>query len=296
MGKRKQTKKFKELMCSPSRKNKKDYSCYNDNTLKKMRKRWNRTHKKDKIESNRSKDIWVELNKNLRKVCNKESCWLEQDFMNGVDKDEIKRKTWAPQHPETWKDNPNTWLNSLDIEGVMKQYEDTYKDFKFIGPSPIDFDTIMEENNSDNYKGKKQAVWPELKNLNINKQKKKGINKIGIIFNLDPHTKGGSHWVAMYIDIKKSKIYYFDSNGIDAPKQVKALVKRIKAQGRAIGKNFSYEHNSFEHQMEDTECGIYTLYFIINMLKGRNFSYFKQNRIADETMMKLRKKYFNQQL
>ena len=35
--------------------------------------------------------------------------------------------------------NKNTWLNSLDISRVMKQYEDNYKNFRFLGPSPIDF-------------------------------------------------------------------------------------------------------------------------------------------------------------
>ena len=30
--------------------------------------------------------------------------------------------------------------------------------------------------------------------------KDKGITKIGLIFNLDPHYKEGSHWVAMFID------------------------------------------------------------------------------------------------
>ena len=42
--------------------------------------------------------------------------------------------------PLKWKENKNEWLNTLDIEAVMKQYEKKYNNFIFIGPVPIDFD------------------------------------------------------------------------------------------------------------------------------------------------------------
>ena len=37
----------------------------------------------------------------------------------------------------------------------------------------------------------------EICNFNLNKMIK-NKKKIGFIFNLDPHTKGGSHWVSMF--------------------------------------------------------------------------------------------------
>ena len=82
--------------------------------------------------------------------------------------------------------NPNEWLNSLDISRVMKQYENDYKCFDFLGPSPIDFDTFKENN---------ECVWDEICNFDLNKSYTKGKRKFGFIFNLDPHYKGGSHWV-----------------------------------------------------------------------------------------------------
>ena len=39
--------------------------------------------------------------------------------------------------------------------------------------------------------------------------------------------------------------------------------------------------------------GMYCLYFIINMLRGKTVKYFEDNRIPDEKMLELRKKYFN---
>jgi hypothetical protein len=43
--------------------------------------------------------------------------------------------------------------------------------------------------------------------------KKAGINKIGIIYNLDVSSGPGTHWVGMYIDNKNNEINYYDSYG-----------------------------------------------------------------------------------
>ena len=51
-----------------------------------------------------------------------------------------------------------------------------------------------------------------------------------------------------------------------------------------------------EHQEKDTECGMYSLYFIIKMLQGANYKYLflnKKNLIRDKEMLNLRKKYFS---
>ena len=53
-----------------------------------------------------------------------------------------------------------------------------------------------------------------------------------MIFNLDPHDKPGSHWVALYSDVDKGGVYYFDSYGIDTPKEVKVLMDRLSNEGK----------------------------------------------------------------
>ena len=48
------------------------------------------------------------------------------------------------------------------------------------------------------------------------------------------------------------------------------------------------------HQKRDGQCGMYSLYFIIELLKeNKNIDYFKNNRITDEEMKDYRFKYFN---
>ena len=282
--------KFKKVNCAPVYNKENDnYTCYTDKSLEKMKRLWNMRHKDNKILANQSRGIWLDLRNKMKNICNTEKCWLEQKFIKNDLDNELRKTTFVPDQPKEWNNDPNTWLNSLDIERVMNQYEHAYKCFEFLGPSPIDFD----ENDEDG-----DPVWPELKYLNIEKELNRGKNKIGIIFNLDTHNKDGSHWVAMFINIKKGKIYYFDSNGIGPPNRVKKLINRIKEQGEKISIDFDYDYNTVEHQMEDTECGIYTLYFIIEMVKDRKWSEFIDDNkvIPDEKMMELRNKYFNNRL
>lgn len=280
-----------KLRCSPKTKgNKKKYTCFGGETLFKLKELWNARHPDDKIESNDDKSIWNQLNQKLSGVCNKESCWLKQKFVDGKLNKELET-SFAPVSPKEWEKNPNEWLSSTDILDVMKQYEKTYPCFDFIGPSPIDFDT---------HKLYGECVWEELCHFNIAEEIKKKRFKIGMIFNLDPHYKGGSHWVSMFVNIKKGEIFYFDSAGDKIPGQIMRLVNRIIKQGNQlqIPIHFKFDQNfPVEHQYGDTECGVYALYFIAHMLEDRhNSTYFKTHILDDKYMETFRKVYFNRDL
>jgi len=274
-----------KLNCSPNPDNKnKSYTCYSDTSLEKMKKFWNIRHPDNKISSDKPKEIWEQLKDNMNHSCKRESCWLRSKFMEGNLDSELLNYTFAPSAPKEWNAKPNEWLSSLDIEGVMKQYENYYKCFEFLGPSPIDY---------DHHKLYGECVWEELCNLNISEQMKRNINKIGIILNTHPHNKGGEHWISMFVNIKRKQIVYFDSNGNKPPTQVSKLMNEIKNQGKQLGIDFKLYANEIEHQKTDSECGMYCLYFIIEMLKDNDLDYFLKNEIHDNKVFKLRKKYFN---
>jgi hypothetical protein len=275
---------FKKEKCAPNPKSNSDFTCYTDDALKKMKELWNVRHPDCKIKSEKSDKIWEELRDLMGETCNRESCWLRQKFIeNNLDKD-LLNYTFAPKKPKEWDKDPNTWLNSRDILSVMKQYEKYYTCFDFIGPSPINYDTHI-------YDG--ECVWKELCEFSLKEQIQKGKTKIGIIFNLDPHYLSGSHWFACFIHIPKRKLYYFDSYGEPAHKQVHKLFNMIKKQGKELNMEFTEIHNRLRHQYSDSECGMYSLYFIVEMLKDKNPEYFLKHRIDDKLVMALRKKYFN---
>jgi hypothetical protein len=282
---------LKQVNCSPKDKNEmNDFTCYTDKALFKLRDKWNLRHPDVKITTNEPKEIHGLLKNYLSNVCNKESCWLKQKGEFG-NLDEDLKDSFAPESPTEWKKNPNEWLSSLDIIKVMKQYEKAYKCFDFIGPSPIDF---------DKRKIYGECVWEELCNFSLEDQIKDGKTKIGIIFNTDPHNKPGEHWISMFINIKKKKIFFFDSVGNKAPKEIMEFVEKVKKQGHNMTPkiNFIYDENHpVEHQYGNTECGIYSLFFIVHMLEDKmTENYLKTHKLKDEYMHKFRKVYFNDQL
>jgi len=287
----KKTKKFKKQQCGPSGNGRK-YTCIRDQSICKLKTLWNKRHPDNKIQNGSIRNTWTQLQGKLKNVCNKESCWLKQKFASGGIGNELS-VAFAPESPEKWKKNPNEWLSSNDIIAVMKQYEQKYKCFDFIGPSPIDYDT---------HKMYGECVWNELCHFDLKEQIDSGKTKIGVIFNLDPHYKGGSHWVSLFINIKKASIFYFDSVGRTIPAQIKKFVDMVKRQGLHLPTDkqilFKYDENHpQEHQMGDTECGVYSLYFIIHMLEDKHDEdYFKTHLITDKCVQKFRKVYFNESL
>jgi hypothetical protein len=197
-------------------------------------------------------------------------------------------EAFAPESPKEWEKNPNEWLSSLDILQVMNQYEKKYKCFDFLGPSPIDYDT---------HKLYGECVWDELCHFNLDSQIKKGFTKFGVIFNLDPHYKGGSHWVSLFINIKKHTIFYFDSTGEAIPAQIKKFVDDVIKQGRELKKpiNFIFDENHpVEHQYGNTECGIYSIFFVIHMLEDKiTGHYMKTHILKDKYIEQFRNIFYN---
>jgi hypothetical protein len=282
--KRRRTRKL--LNCSPKDKSElNQFSCYTNTSLYKLRDLWNVRHKDAPIRTNDAKQIHRELSNHMRNVCNKESCWLKQTFAN--DSSNELKQSFAPDSPAEWKTKPNAWLSSTELIKVMKQYEKAYKCFDFIGPSPIDFDL---------QKLYGECVWEELCNFNVEQQIKLGKTKIGMIFNTDPHDQPGEHWISMFVNLKTHSISFFDSVGDTAPNEVKILVERIQSQGRNLTTpiEITYDENHpVEHQYESSECGVYSLFFIVHMLEDKITSkYLKTHILKDKYMESFRKIYF----
>jgi hypothetical protein len=282
----KKNKTFKKLNCSPENKDK-EYTCYTDDDLVKLKQMWNARHPDRPITTNVSKDIWAQLKEYYLSICNKESCWVRKMTKNTKMERELL-DAFAPESPKEWNKNPNEWVSSIDILKVMKQYEKKYKCFNFLGPSPIDYDTPKLYG---------ECVWDELCHFNLEQQLKKGYKKFGIIFNLDPHYKGGSHWVSLFINVKEKTVFYFDSAGEAVPAQIKKFADMVISQGKqlSIPINFKFDQNHpVEHQYGNTECGIYAIFFIIYMLEDKiTATYLKTHILKDKYIEKFRNVFYN---
>ena len=281
---------FKKLKCSPYSQilNKNSSykldkkTCYSRAHLEKIKNKWNSQNSNNKINESEPNKLWDLLKEKFNHKCQDESCWA--DTMNEQD----IRDLFAPKSPGSWKLNPTEWLTSSDINNVMNQYKKAYKCFDFIGPSPIDFDTMET---------KTECVWNELCKFNLESQIKKGKFKIGFIFNTDPHTRSGSHWISLFINIKTSMIFYFDSAGKIVKPNIKAFADRVIDQGKKIATpiHFKFDQNyPKRHQYGRTECGIYCLFFIIQMLLDKlTAEYLKKHVINDKYIEQFRNVYYN---
>ena len=304
-------KKLKIMNCSPVMKNKRatTNTCYNTDVLLKIRDEYNNNHPNNQhIVGDDPTYVWNELKNRLN--CSSEDCWLkelkDENLRNKIDK-----YVFSPDSPPEWKSNPNEWLSNFDILDVLSQYEDEYPHFNFIGPTTIDFDTRLPKRNN-------MCVEKELCSIHLQNELRDKKTKIGIIFNLDEHDEKGSHWVSMFIDLEEKFIFYFDSAGDLIPPEIRILKDRLIRQAKKLTPplKLMYKHNyNVEHQLENTECGVYSLFFIITMLTGdckcgdldkhnnikdRNnmslkdkMALFQKGRIPDSYIERYRKIYFN---
>jgi hypothetical protein len=225
------------------------------------------------------KYLLSEFNKRMGDKCDSQKCWSEQTFVDQMKmsaRNELQKYTFRPDGPE----GRFEWLNTLNINDVMYQSEKTYPDFKFLGTVPIDFDNFERFG---------------FKSLNYKKLLESGKSKIGAVFNLDKHNEPGSHWVAMYSDIKKGEIYFFDSYGVRPDKRIRAFMRRVESFcSTGLGlKNVKVDYNKVRHQYQNSECGVYSINFIKRLLRGDTFEEICNSKIPDEKINKCRNVYFS---
>lgn len=275
--------------CSPGTKpNPKTCSCLSKDSLLKIAGKWNDNHPDNQIKySSKSSPakLWSSINEKMKDKCKSEWCWIQQEFIQRINSDDINN-AYRPSMPKSWDQNKYEWLKTDDIENVMDQYEEAYPEFYFIGPVPIDFDKPY---------GIGHCVVDELCKLNLTKVYNKGYRQIGVVFNLDPHDKPGSHWVSMFCDMKSKGIYYFDSYGMKPPDEVETLMKRLQNQAKLLNINMKIRSNDIRHQYKNSECGVYCLFFITQLLKGHKFNQLIKSPIMDESMNKKRNFFFVKQ-
>lgn len=217
-----------------------------------------------------------------------EHCLLDKAPLNENIKKTLRKRYLRPRRPKSWDGDPDMWLDNYNILAVMKQYEEVLPWFKFLGVFPIDFSAPdpYKQNNTP------QCLYKDICDLNLKEEYSKGIRGIGIIFNLDPHFKSGSHWVSLYINLKninKPFVGYFDSYGYKTPALIARLMRSFKLQIKTCDLGF----NARRFQYGDSECGMFSMYFIICMLAGISFKDFCKDSVSDDYMLQLRKILFS---
>ena len=284
---------FKKKQCSPI--SLKQNSCLPHDLLKKVGNIINKLPQCSKIDCNCNPDtLYKKICCEIKKIsdCKDEKCWKTIDLiMSKLSKHEVDgfKSSFKPQMPEEWKNEPNKWLNTLDIDAVMEQYEQAFSTFKYFGATPIDFK--KKKNNS--------CLVSDLCNINLKRLLDRDYESIGMVFNTDDSSGSGQHWFSMYVDLKgknlkKPSIYYFDSVANEAPDEIIELVQKLQKQSEHIKHPLDVLYSDIQHQYGDTECGIYCLHFLTEMLQGKSFKRYINNKKSDKEIEIFRKIFFNE--
>jgi hypothetical protein len=279
-------------------KKKESYTCYSLSSLRKIAKAMNEErkgendYKKIKVEGVSKYDLWKAIQEHLKPFCdNDEECWRRQEFIRKLKDIDIQAYTFKPIMPSEWKKNKNAWLSNFDIDLVLKQYERIYPEFKTFNSSPSDCPV---------------SVDCPLSTMDPFKLRKEGKTKIGIVFNLDKTGQSGSHWVGTFIDLKRTKspetdsgvkkcekdpveINYYDSYGDPPIPLIKLFLVRLGEKFLLSGEKVKILYNDKRHQYGNSECGVYSMNFILERLHGTPMKRISKTKIMDKEMNNLRR-------
>ena len=221
---------------------------FDPDEIERLRLVYNSEHPGSKIPAGSADAVWRRLQTKFHEQCKtgRSTCILASMMQK-------------PRAPESWSLNRYEWLSSDDIEAVQKQYMKLFDGYAFLGCVPIDFDL------KDDY-GK--CMVSTLCSIQLKKLREEGKDRVGIVFNTDPHDGPGEHWIALFADFRPElehpRITYFDSYAQKPEKEVQTLMRRWKEQWDAMrlhAKPTELSYNKTRHQFKDSECGMYCLYY-----------------------------------
>jgi hypothetical protein len=327
-----------KVRCNSKNKNKLNFTCLTNNIILQLVKIFNTTfcsHNQEfclenkiiKTQNRNIKEIYKELKQKLskfNKLYSNEIYWkkikeFSHIFINN-------KYLFVPKMPTEWCHSISKWrnatvdapwLSNYDIDEIIQEYENKYNTFKFLGSTPIDFRkkkygtctlNLFNNSNSDN----SWLIYNKQSNIkycNFNSSIYSDKKYFGIVFNTDTFEGAGKHWMAMYFCIDKSKpcILFFDSAVTFNPyhNEIKGFIKNIQDTYPSL--NFNIKYNNKQHQTSNSECGMYSIYFILTMIdaelhpnKSYSANYFfdtyfnnKNYTIYDNLMILYRTKLFD---
>lgn len=203
-----------------------------------------------------------------------------------LSRDPEAASAFAPDMPSSWIGNPKEWLTNFDIDKAVRGLFRNRRTVRYLGVQSIDF---LEKDSA----GRCVSKYCDRPILSP------GISTVVLVLNLDRHTQGGSHWVAVVGMLSPSNprfgIYYFDSFGRAPLPMTQGFMRALASETqREKGSLPPLMYNSLKVQTANTECGVYCIQFLSAMLTTRKgFSSVCRSMPDDERMNQLRQTFFH---
>ena len=187
-------------------------------------------------------------------------------------------------------------LSNYDIDGVLSQWCLTNDKFHNWGFNMIDFDkegaSLAKHSIVDILKGD-----APLKLGKYGGVIKRPCNIAACVVNTDKYSGGGIHWFAVLCDCRSEPytVEYFNSSGNPPRIQIIDWMERTAKQLQDhSGKQVVQKTNTGNrHQYGNSECGLYSLFFIRHRLDGNPYESFLEYAYKDDIMTEFRKYCFS---
>ena len=223
--------------------------------------------------SNDPKTILLKTKEKLN--CDSESCVINKDEFKNIHGNikDLKERDFKPSGP--WENDD--WLSNFNIDEVLEQWAKTYPNFLHI---PFQMRDFAEKRT-------------EMHTIDLNSEYQKGMKSFGVVINTDYSTGSGIHWFAIFGDFSNKNnvtIEYFNSSGSLPLAEIQDWLYKTKLELEAHGMKVKIIIvTRIEHQKSNSECGVFSLWYIYSRLNKVPYSYFdKQGAITDDMMYQFR--------
>jgi hypothetical protein len=178
------------------------------------------------------------------------------------------------------KDGANSLITDEDIYNVCYQLCRKYADCFYFTALASDRKPLMS------------------RDLSLSEVLDRGSNHLIIPFNEDTDGNPGTHWVGVYMDIRPLResppasptLCFYNSLGELPISNFVDWFIRLAKQIKAIwGLDMPIMYNKKKHQDDrNKECGVYMLYFFMQMLQGVPYDEFLKRDIGDSAILSIR--------
>jgi len=186
--------------------------------------------------------------------------------------------------------NGNTWLDSGQITHILDNFK-TQTNEKFFN---MGFGTVDFIKPTCDYK-----EFNKLKNVTLNELIKNGYSTAGAVINTDECNGRGIHWFVVFIDLRNEdeiRLEYYNSVNSEMPVNICEFFKKLRSE---------YEKSNTKirpvkicsmlprnHQKENSECGVYSLYYIRSRLDGISGDDIIKSELSDDVVHEFRSVIF----
>lgn len=180
--------------------------------------------------------------------------------------------------------NTTQWLTNSHIDKTLKKWAEDFEGFYNIPFQMVDFNKTGNN---------------PLNNLSIPKLRQKGYKSWACVVNTDVSTGDGEHWFCFFgeIDGNKATLEFFDSANMFPVRKIGNNLNEWMAKQNKIVIDYNRDHPGEKLELQlypkmdvrfqkgNSECGVFSLYYIFCRLLGIPRSAFSSYEACSDELM-----------